>query len=342
MSDLTSLALEMIKESLDETYKGKYAFDSFSVKAANEVKLDGKTCVDIDVSVNMTLTQNPADSSYSKGMKKAYSGLVLDREKDSAKTVIEACSDDAGDCYAKPQPTSILYRLAVDDEFASSGAKDACRLYSRVDIVSSETILTPVGEVRLKSEDYYFALGESQIDHLAVLPAAAASRAPLKYNRLAARDYAKLHGPDAPELSKSIGQSDCANFVSKSVNSGNIPEDPAGGWYRCKTYGNFYTGGVNWFRTGYYRQSNGVYEGVATYLARKGYFYQASSVSSAFAGGILFVTNASHVALVTYGDTVVVKYTDHSNIKVSHVDVLLQPSNYLYRCKFFLPVGSLM
>lgn len=43
----------------------------------------------------------------------------------------------------------------------------------------------------------------------------------------------------------------------------------------------------------------------------EGYFYEQSDESKVYSGSIMFWNNTSHVALVTYGDTVTIKYTQH-------------------------------
>jgi hypothetical protein len=71
-----------------------------------------------------------------------------------------------------------------------------------------------------------------------------------------------------------------------------------------------------WYRTGYYKQSgSGKYEGVTTYLTDRDYFYSTTKTKSVFAGSILFVTDASHVGLITYGDGSKIYYADHSSTK---------------------------
>ncbi|SHF08137.1 hypothetical protein SAMN02745784_02750 [Tissierella praeacuta DSM 18095] len=47
----------------------------------------------------------------------------------------------------------------------------------------------------------------------------------------------------------------------------------------------------------------------------KGYFYEESSWTKAFAGSIIYNTSKSHVGLVTDEDESSVSYTDHSDVK---------------------------
>lgn len=60
-----------------------------------------------------------------------------------------------------------------------------------------------------------------------------ALHASFSYNRIAARDWARKNWNAAPEYSSSeVPETDCANFVSKALNAGGIPEDKSGNWYR--------------------------------------------------------------------------------------------------------------
>ena len=49
----------------------------------------------------------------------------------------------------------------------------------------------------------------------------------------------------------------------------------------------------------------------------QGYFYEQTNERYVNAGSIMYWNNKSHVALVTYGDTETIKYTQHSNVKLS-------------------------
>lgn len=180
--------------------------------------------------------------------------------------------------------------------------------------VSTTNLFAPVelDEV-LESEDALEISAAAEIATLQVNEENAVSPcASVTYYRLKARNYALSHATDAPEFNSSNGGSDCANFVSKALNYGGFPTDSSNQWYPASTYGSTATCGTNWMRTGYY--GNG---GVVPYMVNtKGYFAQTTA-SAANAGCIMYWTNTSHVALVTYGDTATVKYTQHSNKTLS-------------------------
>ncbi len=132
----------------------------------------------------------------------------------------------------------------------------------------------------------------------------------VSYNQDAAVKYAVDNATAEPEFSSANGLgSDCANFVSKSINAGGIPVDKDGKWFPAPKAGSY--AGDNWMRTGY--NKNG---GVVPYMTDKGYFDSTTS-GSATLGSILYWNKKSHVALVTQIDGYTIKYSQHSSKKQS-------------------------
>lgn len=131
------------------------------------------------------------------------------------------------------------------------------------------------------------------------------TQASFTYDRIAARDWAWTNWDEDPEYpSDKVPGTDCANFVSKALNAGGIPQDVDSKWYAAATWGGW--PGDHWFRTG----KNGK-TGVIIYMTDKGYFYKETNESLVAAGCIMYWNNESHVALVTYGDGTIIKYTQH-------------------------------
>ena len=50
-------------------------------------------------------------------------------------------------------------------------------------------------------------------------------------------------------------------------------------------------------------------------MTNKGYLYKESNKSKVFEGSIMYWNNTSDVALVTYGDSTTIKYTEHGELK---------------------------
>jgi len=92
-------------------------------------------------------------------------------------------------------------------------------------------------------------------------------------------------------------------------------------------------------RTGYYAGMGGV----VPYMVDKEYFYEQSDESKVYAGSIMYWNDESHVALVTYGDTVKIKYSQHSNVKLSEkkaVNVLYESDEV--SATFYMPSSTIM
>ncbi len=91
-------------------------------------------------------------------------------------------------------------------------------------------------------------------------------------------------------------------------------------------------------RTGYYPNMGGVVK----YMTSKGYFYKQNNESKVFAGSIMNWKARSHVALVTYGDTVTIKYAQHG--KYNNKDNVYRDANgvYVSNINFFMPSPSIM
>ncbi|AZK47978.1 amidase domain-containing protein [Paenibacillus lentus] len=150
------------------------------------------------------------------------------------------------------------------------------------------------------------------------------------YDRIAARDWARDNYDADPEFpSDDVQGTDCANFVSKAIHNGGIPQDKKGKWYQAATWGGW--PGDHWFRTGYNGKT-----GVVIYMKDKGYFYKESKESTVNAGSIMYWNKKSHVALVTYGDGSTIKYTQHGASQTK--DTVYRTEN----ASFYKPSSSIL
>lgn len=119
------------------------------------------------------------------------------------------------------------------------------------------------------------------------------------YDRKEVCTYALEHYKDEPEY-----ENNCANFVSTCINKGGISEK-----------GSFYPGAINWITTGFKNDGSGL----VPYLTRHGFFYQEKFRGKVEPGSIVYWTDASHVALITYQDTVTMKYTAHTKSRRNEI-----------------------
>lgn len=350
---LRNKILDQVKEHLIISCGDDYSFENYSIELTNPKIINRKIVVDANIFVDMTLIRNPEEMPFIVGMREEAQYLKTREEKDIADKYISLFLTDMYERYNTPSPISVYYAIEIERSHLKMSQDDNLEfaLFTRFDIDSDNSILTPIDAAikdsvlqgRNNVNNGKDALSEFINKELQNNSATVKnSRASVTYYRLDARDYARDHREDSPEFYKD-GNSDCANFVSKCVNYGGIPEDKTNKWYGASTWGDLNTAGTWWYRTGYYKQSgSGKYEGVTTYLTDRDYFYSTTKTSSVFAGSILFVTDASHVGLITYGDGSKLYYADHSSTKKSGRETLLTSSNYLNRSKFFMPYSSIL
>ncbi|WP_430110432.1 amidase domain-containing protein [Paenibacillus sp. B1-33] len=322
-----------VQKQLFSKYAGLYTFDHFSFEFGNEKIESDKFSIDVNVNVDMTLIRNPIDSPYVKGMQTAVSELRNEHEKMIGQNEIDAFLQETESYYNTPSPSTFLYRMEIGisspnllESIQSLNYDIQLTLFDRADITTEETIVTPATSERL-DESMAADYGKKAINEAVTKRNGIANHLAISYNRLAARDYALAHAFDVPEFSAANGMgSDCANFVSKALNAGGIPVNRAGKWYPSTSRGNY--AGENWMRTGYY--NNG---GVVPYMLNKGYFSRQNNISKVYSGSILYRTDTSHVALVTYGDGTTVKYTEHSNYPVTRKNIVYTGT----RANFYTP-----
>lgn len=291
---------DAVIKNITDSHAGVYTYDGFDVTLYNEHQEDGNIIVDVDVLAERVLIRDPQDSPYVQGMKEEIEALSNPEEKEAAMFVLDEFLQQAYECYNVPITIAYCYRISIPEVATLSADAAEYSFYHRVD-VEDGAILTEMDEDEIFVEAYDVEDGKEYINtalenNVQVLA--------VSYNKNDAVKYATDHATDEPEYSTANGNgSDCANFVSKCVNAGGIPQDKTGGYNK-----GWYPGSLNWIRTGY----NGT-DGVVLYLSGKGYFGAVSSTSKVTLGTIMFYTDKSHVAIVTKIDGSTISYSHHSS-----------------------------
>ena len=308
-------AFSDIKEQIIKDYGELYTLDDFSYdyKVRND---QGKKYLDINVYVDMTLTRHPSQSPYVLGMQKALNEMEESFLKKELQDEVDSYVKEIETLYFNiPDSSTFTYAVELNDDngLRTMSSETDYKLFYRTD-TDEEILLADadnLAEVENFDEVYqsgYQAMEKLEADaETSMLNSESTvnTQASVSYDRLAARDWAFDNWNATPEYpSSTVAGTDCANFVSKALNAGGIPEDKSGKWYRAATWGGW--PGDHWFRTGYNGQT-----GVVIYMKNKGYFYKESDESVIAAGCIMYWNNTSHVALVTAGDGVTIKYTQH-------------------------------
>lgn len=303
-----------IIEQIYNDYGELYDFKNFEFKTYNFAKGDNNY-IGIDVFVDMTLTRHPEDNLYFKGELDALKKI---NNNDSLKSFLEKeiserIRDIENEYYQVPNRTTFTYAYKLDTlKENKMNLKNDYSIEDYYYIVGDEekTLLEAdkLNKIEDKSVSYekgYKELLNSTKEILLDKNRMTSFRGNTSYDRIKARDWALDNALKEQEYpSKEVQGTDCANFVSKSLRAGGIPEDKPGEWYGSSYWGGW--SGKNWLRTG-----NGTDGGVVPYMTNRGYFALESNESSVSAGCIMNWLNTSHVALVTYGDGTTIKYTQH-------------------------------
>lgn len=148
----------------------------------------------------------------------------------------------------------------------------------------------------------------------------------LDYNRIAARNYARLFScdkgisTDHPSCHNDKYEffegNDCANFVSQCLENGGLPRDSQ--WYPYNSY---------WKTTG----NSG--SGLRQYITNNDLFFKTTNVNKAFAGSIINQlnsngTNAGHIGLIDQNDFSTVTFCAHTNCRSSKPVSFIGYKNY--------------
>lgn len=337
---------ETLVDTILYKYGDMYSFANFEYEISQIRSDKDHAYIDINIITDMTLTQPPSESNYIIALQQEATALSDTSVRNYICAEIEKYIKEIENLYYNVTEASVFkytVKIPVGD-FQTLSSETCTKDYEfmyRVDISDSETINTPITTVKKIGTDNSAACKLAQeavgtmvanySNSVSIFSYTAQNTNTITYNRLDARDYALDHATDAPEFSKANGQgSDCANFVSKALNAGGFPTDTDNSWYPSSD-GTTATCGINWMRTGYY--DNG---GVVPYMLDQGYFYEQSSESRVNAGSIMYWNTKSHVALVTYGDSHIIKYTQHSNVTLTESNA----QNVVYESEdatFYMP-----
>jgi len=333
--------VDRLIDHIEYKYGDVYSFENINYEIQNVREDDNYKYVDINIITDMTLTQHPSESNYVIAMREQAKNINDENTKAYVDAEIDAyVAEIIRFCYNVTEKSVFKYTAKIAKGTVSKNAlSQSCQLMYRVDVTDDECIVTPMGTVTKVDSNYEEAYAaatdaiNSYIQTKVQLDSAntVATRTTVVYDRIEARDYALEHATDEPEFSAANQQgSDCANFVSKALNAGGFPVDYVNDWHPSSN-GTTATCGINWMRTGYY--NNG---GVVPYMVSQGYFYEQTNENRVNAGSIMYWNSSSHVALVTYGDTVTIKYTQHSNYKLPESvakNIVYESEN----AKFYMP-----
>lgn len=329
---LVEAAYNEIKGQIVKDYQELYKLDNFTYDFEARDDQNDEFFA-INIYVDMTLTRHPSDSPFVQGIEKALEERTDPVEKEMLQKEIDAYVSEVESLYLNiPNRSTFTYAIGMNrNQLSAKNPSPTYDIYYRTD-TEEGTILTEndkLAEVENSAEK--FQQGYSMLESIEPsYNATNALFASFTYDRIAARDWARDNYDADPEFpSDDVQGTDCANFVSKAIHNGGIPQDKKGKWYQAATWGGW--PGDHWFRTGYNGKT-----GVVIYMKDKGYFYKESKESTVNAGSIMYWNKKSHVALVTYGDGSTIKYTQHGASQTK--DTVYRTEN----ASFYKPSSSIL
>ncbi|WP_158220194.1 amidase domain-containing protein [Tissierella sp. P1] len=231
-----------LREQIIEDYSAIYALDNFSydysVREEGSIKY-----IDMNIHTDMTLTRPPSDSPFIQGLNDAFVNETIEDNKIAIQKEIDFYTENIEMYYNKPYASTFTYTIAINEtqdvglDAGLTKVNNNYELFYRND-TSEEIILIRVDDLAevenesLARQSGYNAaqtiVNRVQAETNSIQPFAS-----FTYDRLAARDWANNNATSASEFpSANVSGTDCANFVSKALNAGGIPEDKSGKWYR--------------------------------------------------------------------------------------------------------------
>lgn len=274
--------LKDLENYLIDNYKNYYQLDNFNFKVTNSSNQN--KFLTVMAKFDMTLIKRPNELPFLKGISDTNLASY-DRNRVKNDYYKKLFNDIKNEYYMKPEETTITFVMERNKDKKLNNLK----------VLDFKEIL-PLNSLKIDSDELYIE-GKSAIQDINENFIKSNNIKPesiyvWSYNRTKAKQYALDHAYDPPQYS-----SDCANFVSQCLNYGGIPSKQS--WR---------PGANNWIRTGY--NNNG---GVVPYMTNKGYFYKEPYRSRVCIASIIYWNNKSHVGLITYSDTVTLKYSAHTD-----------------------------
>ncbi|MVP01295.1 hypothetical protein EDM21_17505 [Paenibacillus sp. N10] len=307
---------DYVENFVTKAYEPYYKFNSIQSTVSDYVVKDNVLTANVNLSLSKTLKAQSVDElPYVKGLQsqlntlqasKSVSATDLQasnqvlREKKSELQEYIGTATEQNDTF---RVTAKLVNGSVD--LASANLE----FLNYIDYVPASNFIpeSEAAMVQNGQEGLLEAVAESKASAAktsAVAPAA------IKYNRIAARDYANKWTSEVagggydtskwnPKYAKHTenGGVDCANYVSQAIFAGGIPTDTK--WKPESTA---------WINTGY---SSSIF-GLKDYMVDKGYFYKTTK-ANAPAGGFISYPTYSHVVFIVANDTVTMQFSAHTN-----------------------------
>jgi hypothetical protein len=327
-------------EEVTGLYTDVYMISDASAQLMDQsIDEDGNAVYIVETSFKRTLkAANAMEIPAIAGMVEAKNLLEDPADIQAAEEYIAARIADMEDNYiGVEQDTNVTLRVTLPAALPMAASLDDAITPEtiEVDCGIGEEEYAPLDEIAPRSAADQRVTGSELVAEAVSNTSLSTSRATphnsriLNYNRIAARNYARLFSCD---LGISYDHSschngkyeffegnDCANFVSQCLENGGLSTDNL--WYPYSSY---------WNTTG--NSGNGLRQ----YVTDNDLFFKTSNVNKAFAGSIINQLtssggNAGHVGLIDQNDYSTVTFCAHTNCRRS------KPVSFLSYKNYFVP-----
>lgn len=310
---------DYVENFIKDAYDPYYEINSIEAIIEDISTNNNQLSAQIHTTLNRTLkAKSVEDLPAVKGLKKELSHMKLSRSADiaDAEQVIQEKVNDLQQYIGLSTDQNDIFRISVPvigEELDLLNAKLEL-LNGMVDWVPA-TYFIPASENEMMNSGVQYlnesiTLNKMHISKSESLYTNVEPMAAVKYDRLAARDYAnkytsevtsspyyntKKWNPDYKHHTENGGV-DCANYVSQAIYAGGIPQDKT---WKPET--------TAWVNTG-----RNISNGLKQYMVdTKGYFYKTDKLGTS-AGGFISAKEYSHVMFVVANDTVTMLYSAHT------------------------------
>ncbi len=321
--DMNQQAIKLMEDFISNAYSEYYEVGNFTSKIVSTNITDNRVEIKIMVSFEKVLkASNISELPFIQGMTASVKSLERVRSTDTpiAKYILNEQITAISEYIGEVQEENAIFRVlsnTVNDNLANPilevyGVDEFIpaeyfipqspdELYAEGILDLERNVVSTKEAIAIVYPDLDVnKISESQINMLQNTRA-------IKYDRLAARDYANKYTSECGEgynttyWNKNYAWHtenegvDCANYVSQAIFAGGIPTDST---WKPES--------IAWVNTG--KNDSG---GLAPYMTGKGYFKKVTR-STCAAGGFISHTDFSHVIFVVANDTVIMQFSSHT------------------------------
>lgn len=311
---LNNQIVEYVNAQVVDSYSEYYTIPSIQSEIIDIAMENGQTVATVNCSFTKILkAQSSSQMPYIQGLTNVASQMT-GSEKEKLDNYINVRKKELDELYiGKPQTENAAFTVTVDSLTTYSSSDNNFDIAFKDDFGGTYSMdeFRPLSTDELIEKGQVDAYQIAESENGSVIPYATTRNSARQYNRVWARDYARIYTDNTggnstenynPDYSYFYGD-DCANFVSQCIRYGGIGTDSV--WYPYSTAWKFGGGPA------------GTDGGLCDYMSENDLFFRCNEESKAFAGSIICWTSYEHVGIVDQNDTVTMTFCAHTNNRLS-------------------------